>query len=125
MTQALLLITSTPPTAVCEQQQRMVEHWLTAYKCAFQTLDGCVSSNREIRENLFAVSGVRANYPQLFVASTDKVEFIGTFDALETMVEAESLPRAVLADNPQITTFSKAIGATTVVDAQAPPGSTL
>lgn len=104
----LLLVTSTPLTSACEQKQRKVAHWLSAYRCAFKRLDGGVESHKAMRENLFTVSGIRGNYPQLFLVGTDAVEFVGGFDTLETMIEAETLPPSVLNAHPEITTFTQA-----------------
>ena len=105
----LLLITSTPNTSACESHQRKVEDWLKGRKCVFKTLDGCVDDNKDMRNNLWAVSGVRADYPQLFLVGEDSTEFVGNYETVEGMVECNDLSAEIMAANPDIKTFDKAL----------------
>ena len=105
----LLLMSSTPFTSASEDHQRKVKGWLEGTKCVFKELDGCVEENKEMRNNLFAVSGLRGNYPQLFLVGEDSTEFLGNFETLQGMIESNDLPKELLEKNPDIMTWDKAI----------------
>ena len=59
-----------------------------------------------MRNKLFGISGKRAVYPQCFFQSdSDDMEFIADWEAFESLLECESLPKDVLDSNPSIKTF--------------------
>ena len=61
-----------------------------------------------MRNKLFNISGKRAVYPQCFIASGgDDIVFVGDWEAVESLLECESIPADVLAANPTIQTFTK------------------
>ena len=66
------------------------------------------------RDSLFQISGVRGNYPQLFVSvsSTPPTppEFLGAWEKVEEMNELNDLPREVLEANPDIVTLDMVFG---------------
>jgi hypothetical protein len=51
-------------------------------------LDGMDASQRERRDAFFKISGIRGNYPQIFLTSTDgdEVRFLGGYDWLNNIV---------------------------------------
>eukprot|EP00586_Coscinodiscus_wailesii_P022718 CAMPEP_0172494476 /NCGR_PEP_ID=MMETSP1066-20121228/48921_1 /TAXON_ID=671091 /ORGANISM="Coscinodiscus wailesii, Strain CCMP2513" /LENGTH=112 /DNA_ID=CAMNT_0013265475 /DNA_START=116 /DNA_END=457 /DNA_ORIENTATION=+ len=57
------------------------------------TVDGMDPAQRERRNELFAISGIRANYPQFFFVGKDGGEttFIGTWDMIEGLNETGQL----------------------------------
>mmetsp|Transcript_10594 Transcript_10594/g.22195 ORF Transcript_10594/g.22195 Transcript_10594/m.22195 type:complete len:122 (-) Transcript_10594:469-834(-) len=82
---------------------------LSARGIPHETLDGMDPANRERRNELFGISGVRANYPQLFLLNEEgKAEFWGGWDRLEGVNEASGLPLEVLRANPEVETWDTA-----------------
>ncbi len=65
---------------------------LNANKIPFEQVDGSDPEFKDLRDALFAISGIRGNYPQFFVKEDDRITYIGDFEALETMNEAGTLP---------------------------------
>ena len=70
-------------------------------------IDGAEPENKEIRTKLFAISGLRAKYPQCFINNNGTYEFIGQWEAIETLEECDSLPADILASHPEIKTFTR------------------
>ena len=66
------------------------------------------------RDSLFQISGVRGNYPQLFVSVSSSPptppEFLGAWEKIEEMNELNDLPREVLEANPDIVTLDMVFG---------------
>lgn len=57
---------------------------LVDWSLPFTTVDGMSESERETRNKLFQISGIRGNYPQLFVGKGhDEFRFLGGFSWLE------------------------------------------
>ena len=81
------------------------------------SVDGSDKDQEPARNTLFKVSGVRGNYPQLFKVPVDqemnndtteeKLVFVGSWDAIEQMNEANDIPEDILAQNPDIVTLAK------------------
>ena len=58
-------------------------------------LDGAYEPNRELRGRLFATSGHRATYPQVFLrTAADAYAFVGLYDALHEMNESNAVTGA-------------------------------
>eukprot|EP00566_Odontella_aurita_P028909 CAMPEP_0113572050 /NCGR_PEP_ID=MMETSP0015_2-20120614/25886_1 /TAXON_ID=2838 /ORGANISM="Odontella" /LENGTH=150 /DNA_ID=CAMNT_0000475053 /DNA_START=213 /DNA_END=665 /DNA_ORIENTATION=- /assembly_acc=CAM_ASM_000160 len=85
---------------------------LNARGTPYETLDGMELSNRARRNELFAASGIRGNYPQLFLVGRDGgvPKFWGGWDRLSAANEAGDIPREVLEANPGIETWEGAFG---------------
>jgi hypothetical protein len=67
-----------------------------------QEIDGADPSLREVRNNLFQISGVHANYPQLFLEQDDTILFVGTVQTVQELHDDGLLTRDYL--GPQHTT---------------------
>mmetsp|Transcript_7793 Transcript_7793/g.16273 ORF Transcript_7793/g.16273 Transcript_7793/m.16273 type:complete len:144 (-) Transcript_7793:91-522(-) len=82
---------------------------LIAKKVKYRDVDGSDSEQKEERDSLFQISGVRGNYPQLFVSVSSSPptppEFLGAWEKIEEMNELNDLPREVLEANPDIVTL--------------------
>lgn len=81
--------------------------------CAMhQSHTGVYRHSRSARRNeLFAISGIRGNYPQFFLVDEhDNVEFLGNWDKIEAVNDASSLPDEILEANPSIITWDKVLG---------------
>jgi len=72
-----------------------------------EQLDGADPKQIERRNELFAISGIRAHYPQFFlVDADDKVKFLCTWDSFELMHDMDSLSESMNLDTYPITSSS-------------------
>lgn len=69
-----------------EQEQRRAEDLLNAKGIAFQSVDGALDENHAFRNQLFAVSGVRGKYPQVFIRSDSGIQYVGDWPKLEVLL---------------------------------------
>lgn len=91
--------------------------WLTTRKVPFVIVDGNDVTAREIRDELFEVSGIRANYPQFFIERHDgQIEYFGDFVRMETLNETSGLPAEVLEMHPELETWADITFESTYID---------
>mmetsp|Transcript_28603 Transcript_28603/g.43966 ORF Transcript_28603/g.43966 Transcript_28603/m.43966 type:complete len:135 (+) Transcript_28603:143-547(+) len=84
---------------------------MKARKVPYVFVDGMDASQRDARNELFKISGIRGNYPQFFFIFSDgTISYIGDWDHLESINEADSLPPDVLEQNPQVETWTRVFG---------------
>ena len=87
---------------------------LAARSTPYATVDGMDPEQRESRDVLFEVSGIRGNYPQFFFAYEDyrtaEFQFLGGYERLQNLNEVDSLPAAFLVANPNLETWDKMFG---------------
>lgn len=86
---------------------RRLEDVLIGKKMVFDRVDGSQTEQKDIRDELFKVSGLRGKYPQLFIKGEAGYRFIGLWEEVESLVDCDALPADILASNPTINTFSK------------------
>jgi hypothetical protein len=61
---------------------------MKGFKIDHKVVDGADETQKELRNELFSISGTRGKYPQIFLTNkTDKTEFVGDFAAIQTLVE--------------------------------------
>ena len=61
-----------------------------------ETIDGAAKDNREKRNELFGVSGIRAKYPQFFVVDqSDTTSFLANWDDFQAMNEMGTLKQSL------------------------------
>ena len=53
----------------------------------FSTLDGSDANNKDLRDELFSISGIHGDYPQLFLVKRGKSYYMGDFATMEEMKE--------------------------------------
>jgi len=92
------------------QNQNRAETLLKARKINYETVDGADPSLKDVRNELFAISGLRGIYPQFFMIDHLNIRFLGDFETLETMNDASALPSEILDKNPQILTWDRLLG---------------
>jgi glutaredoxin len=65
---------------------------LTGNKIVFTEVDCSMDENRATRDRYFEVSGVRGNYPQVFVQNVDGTDtkYIGSFKEIEECAKSPS-----------------------------------
>ena len=102
----LLLVTSMPSTTIVEGAQANLRNIFRGKKIPVEEVDGLKPENKEARSELFACSGLRGQYPQVFIRSGGALSFVGDFEKLQSLNDCEDLPADVLAANPAIETFS-------------------
>lgn len=112
MAKVLLLTTSIPSTTTIEANQSAITTMLAGKGVTrIESIDGAVEVNHAKRNELFGISEKRGAYPQVFIEDADgKVEFVGDFEAMESLNECSALPAEILAANPGIVTFEVAMG---------------
>jgi|Transcript_18747 hypothetical protein len=85
--------------------------FLKAKNTPYIEIDGNDPELREIRNELFEISGIRGNYPQFFVAFKDgSTKFLGDFEKLELLNDNSALPEDVLENHPEIETWDSVLG---------------
>jgi len=91
--------------------QSKAQDWFTARAVPYSTVDGMDLAQREIRNKLFEISGVRGNYPQFFFEFQDgTINFLGNFAKIDDLNETNNLPSDVLAQHPELETWDKMFG---------------
>lgn len=91
--------------------------WLTTRKVSFAIVDGNDVTARDIRDELFEISGIRGNYPQFFIERHDgQIEYFGDFDRMETLNETSGLPAEVLEMHPELETWADITFESTNID---------
>lgn len=62
----------------------------------FETIDGADPANKDVRNNLFEISGIRAKYPQFFLVQNGEMDFWGDWDRFQRCNEDGSLEQAIV-----------------------------
>ena len=89
--------------------------WFNVKKVPHNVVDGMDLEQREMRNKLFEISGIRGNYPQFFFELEDgSIEFYGNFAKIEDLNETNGLPIDLLAQHPDMETWDRVFS--TVVD---------
>ncbi|KAF0686202.1 Aste57867_21988 [Aphanomyces stellatus] len=87
---------------------------LNAKKIKREEVDGSAEENTQRRNDLFAISGVRGTYPQVFFVEEgeEKPHFVGLFETIQDMNEMNDLPAEFVQQN-NIKTFDAVFGGRT------------
>lgn len=89
---ALVLLSSQPSTVSIEGAQRAMLDVLEGRRITLIKLDGARPENKDARAALWAVSGKRAVYPQLFLRLRNgEHEFLADAEAFSGLVECNEL----------------------------------
>ena len=84
-----MFITGTPSTSQISNAQRQLLQLLEIYKIRVDVVDCAEPSNRDARNEAWALSGKRAVYPQLFTrAPGGALAFVGDWDAVQALSES-------------------------------------
>lgn len=85
---------------------RRLETALEGKRVVYEKIDGARAESKDIRDQLFAVSGQRGKYPQLFIKNEDEsYTFLGLWEEIESLLDCDELDAGILASNPTIQTF--------------------
>eukprot|EP01031_Cornospumella_fuschlensis_P038215 gene38215-46436_t len=104
---AVFLYSSLATDQIQIVNSRRLEDVLNGKKLVFDRVDGSQTEQKDIRDELFKVSGHRGKYPQCFIKGDTGYRFVGLWDEVESLVDCDALPADVLASNPSISTFTK------------------
>ena len=107
----LLLVTSMPSTTIVEGAQANLRNIFRGKKITVEEIDGVDAANKALRSEMFALSNLRGQYPQVFIRSGGTLKFVGDAEAVKSLNDCEDIPAEVLRDHPHIETFSKAFAA--------------
>ena len=103
----LILTSSCPSNTIVEVNQRNLKTKLKGKGFAFDEIDGMDPDNHDLRSKLFTLSGLKGQYPQIFIKQeSSDIQFIADYEKFESLLELETLPQEVLASNPDIVTFA-------------------
>lgn len=106
----VILVSSVSSDQVQIVESRRLEDLLSSKKMSVDRIDGALIEFKEIRDKLFGISGLRGKYPQCFIVdASGEHRFIGLWEAIESLVDCDALPKETLDANPTIPTFSKVI----------------
>lgn len=85
--------------------------WFNSRQLPYTVVDGMNPDQRQKRNELFDVSGVRGNYPQFFFEyQNGSIQYLGNFNKLERLNESSNLPPEVLQRHLEIETWDKIFG---------------
>lgn len=85
--------------------------WLSTRGVPHRIVDGNDIDQRDERNHLFEISGIRGNYPQFFFEWQDRtINFFGSFDKIEALNETTGLPPEILTQHPELETWEKVFG---------------
>jgi len=86
----LISKTSGAPTQKSNQEKTMLI--LQCKRLPFEVVDGSDPDERDLRNSLFGISGIRGNYPQLFLQQSDgKISFVGNFETIDHLNDSGAL----------------------------------
>lgn len=104
----VMLVTSMPSTTIIEGNQASLRNIFKGkLKVATSEIDGVLPENKEVRSTLFSCSEKRGVYPQVFIKESDgKYTFVGDFEEIQSLTDTDSLDPQILAQHPEIATFS-------------------
>jgi len=88
----MMLVTSLPGTNEIEKNQTFLRQLFKGRKVPFVELDGADQSKKEERERLFAMSGKRGGYPQVFIEGPSGTSYVGDFVDVVGMADNEDYP---------------------------------
>src|SRR5690348_16044518 len=93
----IMLLSSLSADQIVVVNTRRLEDVLKGKKLKHIKIDGVLQENKEIRDTLFNVSGIRGKYPQCFIADDDNnYRFVGMWDEIESLVDCDAIPADVL-----------------------------
>lgn len=85
--------------------------WFDSRHLPYTIVDGMDPSQRQTRNELFLISGVRGHYPQFFFQyQNGTIQYVGNFNKLERLNESSNLPSEVLSRHLEIETWEKIFG---------------
>jgi hypothetical protein len=106
---AIYLYSSVPHATGQDSWQRKVKTWLEAKKVRYQSIDASLAENKDVRNELYDVSGKRGGLPQVFIVDSEagSTKYAGDYEGINSLIESDSIPADILEKNPQIPTFTK------------------
>ena len=97
-----------------ESHTRLLISLLDAKKLKREYIDGADECQKSKRNECFALSGIRGNYPQLFLKTIGEngkqqnIAFLGTYETIHNLNEMNDVPEELLRQN-QIETLDMVV----------------
>uniref|UniRef100_A0AAV1T2U0 Thioredoxin domain-containing protein n=1 Tax=Peronospora matthiolae TaxID=2874970 RepID=A0AAV1T2U0_9STRA len=89
--------------SITEQKYEIghLKQLLDGNKITYTEVDCSLEENRETRDRYFEASGIRANYPQVFLQDSEgkKIQYIGSFKEIQELNEMNDVPPEILKAN--------------------------
>ncbi|DBA02486.1 TPA: hypothetical protein N0F65_010958 [Lagenidium giganteum] len=98
----IVLTSSTSMFADQKGQITMMAAILKGNRIVYTEIDCSLEENREARDKYFQVSGIRGNYPQVFLqdkTNPNDITFVGSFEQVQQLNELSDVPREILEQN--------------------------
>ena len=88
----------------------MLKAFMNNHRIPFEEVEGANPDQKEMRNQLFDIAmkqGGSRDYPAVFVKRGDgAIEFIGHWDHVQDLLDADSIDEAIRKEHPEIVTFS-------------------
>uniref|UniRef100_K3W6N6 Glutaredoxin domain-containing protein n=1 Tax=Globisporangium ultimum (strain ATCC 200006 / CBS 805.95 / DAOM BR144) TaxID=431595 RepID=K3W6N6_GLOUD len=100
--ECVILISSTVSIAEQKHQIQQTLQILDGNRIMYRTVDCADEGNKDARDVYFERSGIRANYPQVFlVPGGDQysAKYIGSFAEIQQLNEMSDVPKEILEAN--------------------------
>ncbi|KAJ0401900.1 hypothetical protein P43SY_003517 [Pythium insidiosum] len=99
--ECVVLTSSMVSIADQKAQIEKTKHILDGNRIIYTEIDCSMEDNRATRDRYFELSGVRGNYPQVFLQSEDgqDIKYLGSFAEIEQLNEMCDIPQEILDAN--------------------------
>ncbi|KAG7401923.1 hypothetical protein PHYBOEH_009503 [Phytophthora boehmeriae] len=89
--------------SIAEQKYEIghLKQLLDGNRIAYTEVDCSLEENRDTRNRYFEASGIRANYPQVFLQDAEgkDIQYIGSFKEIQELNEMNDVPPEILKAN--------------------------
>ena len=107
----LLLVTSMPSTTIIEGAQGNIRNIFRGKRITVEEIDGVDVAHKALRSEMFALSTLRGQYPQVFIRRGGALAFVGDTETVKGLNDCEDIAPEILRDHPHIQTFSRVFAA--------------
>lgn len=97
----MVLTSSTVSIADQKSQIAQLMQLLNGNRVVFTEVDCSLEENKETRDRYFKASGIRGNFPQVFLEDADggNVAYIGSFKEIQELNEMSDVPEDIIKAN--------------------------
>ncbi|TMW60523.1 hypothetical protein Poli38472_000565 [Pythium oligandrum] len=97
------IVLSSSIVSIADQKYQIerTKRILDGNRIPFTEIDCSLEENRATRDRYFEVSGVRGNYPQVFLQSADgtDIKYVGSSAEIEQLNEMSDVPQEIIDAN--------------------------
>lgn len=90
--QTICVVLTSSVVSLADQKNQMTQllQLLRGKRIEFKEIDCSLDENKELRDFYFEKSQIRANYPQVFLQSSEETKYIGSFAEIEVRFASSS-----------------------------------